>query len=63
MNLALIGMPGCGKSTVGRILARHLDATFVDADTEIELRTIPRTADFEPGFFKPLPIDLDRWRR
>lgn len=38
MNLALIGMPGCGKSTVGRILARHLDATFVDADTEIELR-------------------------
>ncbi len=32
-------------------------------DTEIELRTIPRTADFEPGFFKPLPIDLDRWRR
>lgn len=38
MNLALIGMPGCGKSTVGRILARHLDASFVDADAEIEAR-------------------------
>ncbi len=38
MNLALIGMPGCGKSTVGKVLARHLDATFVDADTEIETR-------------------------
>jgi shikimate kinase len=38
MNLALIGMPGCGKSTVGKVLARHLDATFVDADTEIEAR-------------------------
>jgi shikimate kinase len=36
MNLALVGMPGCGKSTVGKILARHLDAAFVDADTEIE---------------------------
>jgi shikimate kinase len=38
LNLALIGMPGCGKSTVGKVLARHLDATFVDADTEIETR-------------------------
>jgi shikimate kinase len=38
MNLALVGMPGCGKSTVGRVLARHLDATFVDSDSEVELR-------------------------
>jgi shikimate kinase len=36
MILALIGMPGCGKSTVGRHLARHLDLPFVDADAEIE---------------------------
>ena len=41
-------MPGCGKSTVGRVLARHLDATFVDADTEIETRIgMPIRAFFE----------------
>ena len=31
-------MPGCGKSTVGRQLARHLHLHFVDSDTEIERR-------------------------
>ena len=34
--LALVGMPGSGKSTVGRHLARQLDWTFVDSDHEIE---------------------------
>lgn len=29
-------MPGCGKSTVGRHLARQLRLRFVDSDTEIE---------------------------
>ena len=32
-------MPGCGKSTVGRHLARQLDLRFLDSDTEIERRT------------------------
>jgi shikimate kinase len=31
-------MPGCGKSTVGRQLARRLGLQFVDSDTEIEAR-------------------------
>ncbi len=31
-------MPGCGKSTVGRHLARHLGLRFADSDTEIERR-------------------------
>lgn len=38
LTLALVGMPGCGKSTVGRHLARQLGARFVDTDHEIESR-------------------------
>ena len=29
-------MPGCGKSTVGKHLARHLGLRFVDSDAQIE---------------------------
>ena len=36
--LALVGMPGSGKSTVGRQLARRLNFTFIDSDQEIEQR-------------------------
>ena len=31
-------MPGSGKSTVGRLLARHLKLRFIDSDHEIERR-------------------------
>lgn len=37
-NLALIGLPGSGKSTVGRQLARRLGWDFVDSDAVIEKR-------------------------
>ena len=36
--IALVGMPGGGKSTVGRHLARRLGRPFVDTDALIERR-------------------------
>lgn len=37
-NIVLIGMPGCGKSTVGVILAKTLGMDFVDTDLIIQQR-------------------------
>lgn len=37
-NIILIGMPGCGKSTLGRRLAETLGREFYDADTILEQR-------------------------
>jgi shikimate kinase len=34
--ISLVGMPGGGKSTVGRSLSRQAGMRFVDSDTEIE---------------------------
>lgn len=49
-NIYLVGMPGAGKTTVGRHLARRMQRTFIDADHEIEARTgvkIPLIFDIE----------------
>jgi shikimate kinase len=37
-HLVLVGLPGCGKSTVGRGVAERLSRTFLDFDQEIERR-------------------------
>jgi shikimate kinase len=36
MKVFLIGMPGSGKSTLGKELAQKLAVTFIDLDAEIE---------------------------
>jgi 3-dehydroquinate synthase len=49
-NLFLVGLPGAGKSTLGRMLARRLGLAFVDADAELERRlgvTIPMVFEIE----------------
>ena len=38
-NIILIGMPGCGKTTLGRRVAEHLSRPFFDSDEEIEKHT------------------------
>lgn len=35
-NIILCGFMGCGKSTVGKLLAKKTDSTFVDMDSYIE---------------------------
>jgi shikimate kinase len=38
-NIILVGLMGCGKSTVGRILAKRIRFQFIDTDELIESRS------------------------
>lgn len=44
-SIVFLGMMGCGKSAIGKMVARRLGLEFVDADTEIELAAGRAVAD------------------
>src|SRR5919199_4786137 len=55
MDVVLVGLPGSGKSVVGRRLASHRQAAFVDLDAEVEREAGASVADIfaaegEAGF-------------
>jgi shikimate kinase len=64
MKIYLIGMPGSGKTTLGKQVASSLALAFVDLDDEIEQReqkTIPEIFDQKgEDYFRQLESDLLR---
>lgn len=48
-NIVLVGMPGCGKSTVGRLLAEQTGKQFIDADTALEETAGRKITDIIPN--------------
>jgi len=57
-NIVLIGMPGCGKSTVGTMLGKKLGRELIDTDTVIVQMTgksIPEIfAEHDEDYFREL---------
>ena len=45
MNIYLIGMPGCGKTTLGKRLARETNHKFIDLDSYIEKKEKKKISD------------------
>lgn len=44
-NIVLIGMPGCGKSAIGKMLSTRLNKEFIDSDSLIEEKAGMKIAD------------------
>jgi len=64
LNLILVGLPGAGKTTVGRAVAKQLHRPFIDFDTEIEHREHATIAEIfarrGEGYFRTLEESLTR---
>ncbi|MBP5719486.1 MAG: hypothetical protein J6W82_00305 [Bacteroidales bacterium] len=63
-NLVLLGMPSCGKSTVGREIASRCDRRFVDIDEVISLQAGMEIPDIfaregEEGFRKRETVAIE----
>lgn len=55
MIIVILGVAGCGKTTVGLLLAENIDGVFVDADSLHPPRNVERMATGVPL------CDEDRW--
>lgn len=56
-NIVLIGMPGCGKSSIGLLVSKILQADFIDLDQYIEEKehtTIPELFRLGEDYFRQL---------
>ena len=54
-NLVLIGMPGSGKTSIGRLLAQKLNMKFVDMDEciqDMENKGIPEMFEISEEYFR-----------
>lgn len=63
VNIVLIGMPGCGKSTLGKALAKRLGRDFYDADdviVEQEGKTIPELFTVSEDCFRDAEVRASR---
>ena len=60
-NIILIGMPGCGKTTVGKLLAERTKRCFMNTDENIENRTGQSIqdlfSDHGEGYFRRLETE------
>ena len=63
-SIVLIGMMGCGKSTVGKLLAQRFGCTLMDTDAIIEARENRTIADIfaadGEAYFRALELELCR---
>ena len=54
-KVVLIGMPGCGKSTIGKLVSKELNLEFFDMDKYIEdmtSKTIPQLFEQGEDYFR-----------
>ena len=54
-KVVLIGMPGCGKSTIGKLVSKDLNLKFIDMDSYIEKmtdKTVPQLFEQGEDYFR-----------
>lgn len=63
-HLILVGLPGVGKTTIGKAAARHLGREFLDFDEEIERRARMNVRDIfklrGEDAFRAMELELTR---
>ncbi len=58
-GITFIGMPGSGKSTIGRLIANSLDMEFIDLDEVMEKCTSIKPFDYINKYGEPAVLELE----